>query len=69
MARISLDGLVGAVSRLLITAAVKMAQRQRVIGRKAPGIEWAEPDPALGPFDCALSLAIGVDDADRAEAE
>ena len=57
MARISLNGFVSAISRLLITAAVKMAQRQRVIGRKTPGIEWTEPDPTFGPFDCALGLA------------
>src|SRR6516164_6394763 len=55
--RISLHSLVRAVSRLLIAAAVKMAQRQRMVGRKVPGIEWAEPDPAFGPFDCALGLA------------
>ena len=57
MTRIGLNSLVGAVSGLLIVAAVKMAQRQRVIGRKAPGIEWAEPDPAFGPFNRALRHA------------
>ncbi len=52
-----MDGLAGSGGRFLVLAAEKTPNRNREEGRAAERIERAQPQAALGPFECALGFS------------
>src|SRR5204862_2257845 len=56
-AGIMLDRLTGRVRRLLEAPGLEMSEEHSVAGHKAPGVQRAQTQPSLPPFDRALHVA------------